>query len=104
MARRGGFLWKPGMREVPVRVRSHLKSSEKKIEFIAPEEIQAAIRLTVTRNFSINRDDLLSESLNLLGFKRVTGQARERVETLLDELVRNGELNEQGLMLLPVST
>lgn len=102
--RRGDFLWKPGMSEVPVRDRSHLKSSEKKIEFIAPEEIQAAIRLTVTRNFSINRDDLLSESLNLLGFKRVTGQARERVETLLDELVRNGELNEQGLMLLPVST
>lgn len=97
------FLWHPEMEDAPIRDRSELEAAERKLELVAPEEVQAAIRLTVERSFSISREDVLSEALALLGFRRVTGQARERLEAELDDLISDGEVLEQGAVLLPSS-
>lgn len=101
--RGGDFLWHPDMSEPPVRDRSQLETPERKLEFVAPEEIQAAIKLTVERSFSISRDDLLSEALLLLGFRRMTGQARERLEVELQGLISQDEVFIQGEVVLPAS-
>lgn len=99
--RRGAFLWTPGMTEPPVRNRSALDSGERKLELVAPEEIQAAIQRVVQQTFSIQRDDVLAEALNLLGFKRVSAQARERMEEALDNLLANDRIRIRGNILLP---
>jgi very-short-patch-repair endonuclease/DNA polymerase III delta prime subunit len=95
--RQGDFLWLPEMTEPPLRSRAHLPASEKKLEVIAPEEIQSAVLFVLNESFGMSVEDLPRSVVRLLGFERMTegmkGQVEGEVQQLLAEqrVVRHGD-------------
>ena len=73
---RGIFVWHPA-NEVTVRDRSDLDGSMKKFQYVAPEELAAAINETVESAISIKEDEAISTAYRLLGFERITNTARK---------------------------
>ncbi|MDP9440396.1 MAG: DUF3320 domain-containing protein [Actinomycetota bacterium] len=96
-ARRSGeFLWRPDMQQAPLRDRSHLPDVSRKLEFVAPEEIEATIAKVVADSFGINRKEVPAAVLHLLlGFKRTMGAAQRRVTEVLDGMIAEGKLAEE---------
>lgn len=86
----GSFVYCADNRPVPIRSRAHLESAERKIEWVAPEELDQALLETVTLGFSMGREDAISAALGLLGF----GRATSKIAGILEERV--GALAAQG--------
>ena len=100
----GDFIWDAAMTEAPVRDRSELEAGSKKIEFVADEEIQEALRLAVETGFSLNKADAISSAARLLGFQRVTAQAEKRFRDQLESMIARNRLELRGgMVVLPVS-
>ena len=95
--RRGDFLWPPDMQQAPLRNRGGLPDASKKLEFVAPEEVEAAIRRVVADSYGMDRDEIPAAVLRLLlGFKRTTTAAQRRVTQILDDMVADGLLVLEG--------
>ncbi len=93
----GDFLWHPGMQEPPLRDRSGLPDASKKLEFVAPEEVEAAITKVVADSYGMGREEVPAAALRLLlGFKRTTTVAQRRVTEVLDGMVADGKLVLEG--------
>lgn len=99
LTQKGDLIWDPNMTVPPVRDRSDLDATEKKFEFVAPEEIRLALHKSVEIGFSLSEEDAISSAARLLGFQRVTSQAKlifsNQVRLLIAENVfdmRNGFL------------
>jgi hypothetical protein len=72
------------------------------MEFVAPEEIALSVHAIVTRSYGMPRDDVFGPTARLLGFKRVTEDMRIRIDAVLAEMFRDGQLVERGgLLLIP---
>ena len=82
-----GFLYVDNNRETKVRNRSSLESVERKIELIAPEELDASLLEVIKTSFSISQEDAISGALDMLGFGRassnIAAKLTERIDTLL---------------------
>jgi len=95
--RSGDFLWHPEMKQAPLRDRSELPNASKKVEFVAPEEIEAAISKVVADAYGMDREEIPAAVLRLLlGFKRTTEAAQRRVAKVLDGMVAQGRLIEEN--------
>lgn len=95
--RSGDFLWRPDMREAPLRDRSGAPDAMKKVDLIAPEEIAAAIRKVLSDSFGMDRAEIPAAVLRLLlGFRRIMQAAQRRVTDVLDSMVARGELVQEG--------
>lgn len=90
------FIYHDYKREVPVRDRSILPASLKKIELVPDEEIRAALVEAITKAFTLPKNDAAPEALSLLGFQRATAKSREKVELVMNDLIEKGLLKEQG--------
>ena len=90
----GRFLYCVDDRPIPIRSRAHLESTERKIEWVASEELDQALLETVTLGFSMSREDAISGALGLLGF----GRATSKIAGILEE--RIGVLAAQGRLQL----
>ncbi|MEC9487493.1 MAG: DUF3320 domain-containing protein [Prosthecochloris sp.] len=95
----GDFIWDPNMSAPVVRDRSALDSVSKKIDFVAPEEIQAAVLQEVRKSFSISLEDTVVSVGRALGFQRVTVQIKKRIEAVISGLVSEKELACDNAML-----
>ncbi|XOV89817.1 MAG: DUF3320 domain-containing protein [Pseudomonadota bacterium] len=82
------FLYRQDQTEFPFRHRANLETAERKAQYVAPEEWDTAIRQVVGHAIDIEKSDLISDVLNLLGFKRATAQSAEFVEKRIHELER----------------
>ncbi len=89
IVKKGDFCWHPEMSVPVVRDRSELDASSKKSELVAPEEISLAILQQVKRGFSLSVDDAVINAARLLGFQRVTAQAKYLFELQLDGLIKS---------------
>jgi very-short-patch-repair endonuclease len=95
--RSGDFLWSPGMREAPLRDRSGAPEPLKKVELISPEELAVAIKKVVSESFGMDRGEVPAAVLRLLlGFRRTTETAQQRVMEVVDGMVVRGELIQEG--------
>lgn len=95
--RSGDFLWHPEKEEAPLRDRSDLPNASKKVEFIAPEEIEAAIARVVTDAYGMDREEILAAVLRLLlGFRRTTEAAQRWVMEVLDAMITRVALIEEN--------
>ena len=95
--RSGEFLWRTDMQEAPLRDRSQLPDASRKLEFVAPEEIAAAIERVVADSFGMDRTEIPPAVLRLLlGFKRTTEAAQRRVSGVLVSMITEGRLIEEG--------
>ena len=99
---RGGFVYAVGGDPVQARDRSSFQTTERKIELVAPEEIDAALRDGVRLGFSLSSDAAIDAAVNLLGFGRVTQKIAGVVEDRLLQLTHAGLLvNSNGAFTLP---
>lgn len=89
------FYWKE-QREIIVRDRSELPKASRKLELIAPEEIEMAIRQVVSQAFGIEREELAREVCKLFGFKSVSTEMRRRVELIIELMIEREELTGKG--------
>jgi len=90
------FLYADEDRIVPLRDRSGLAPTYKKIEYVPPEEIAGALKDVVSAAFTIERSEAVSASLALLGFQRATQKAATYVETALQQLLDENAIVESG--------
>ena len=96
------FLYSTEQEEVTVRNRDGLPNASRKIELIAPEEIEVAIKQVVSDAFGIERADLALEVPKLFGIKRATANIQQGVDKVAERLIRDGQLTLQGdLLVIP---
>jgi hypothetical protein len=96
ICRQGCFLWLKEMRQPIPRDRSRLPASSRKLEFVAPEELAAAIERVVSEAYGMVPDHIPSAVCRLLGFSRVSGEIRAQVALMVDLMVANKRLVAQG--------
>jgi hypothetical protein len=99
IVRRGDFLWRPDMGSPPVRSRANLPAVSRSIEYIAPEEIDAAIGLAAGDAIAITAKELANLTGALLGYQRVTGATKEVILDRIDHLQQTGFLLTIGINL-----
>jgi len=86
------FIYEDENKYVPIRDRSHLSGSEKKIELIPSSEIRKAITKVVANAFSISESEIISSALSLLGFKKTTETSKQVLQKIIREMIEQNEL------------
>ncbi len=90
------FLYWTEQEEVTVRDREGLPDALRKIELIAPEEIEVAIKQVVSAAFGIEQEELIREVPKLFGFKRASAKIQQGVDKVVERLIKDGQLVLQG--------
>ena len=93
---RDDFLWADESFNVVVRDRSEVPAQFKRLDYIAPEEIKAAIDQSVGASFGMVQDEVATSACRMLGFARVSEDMRVAVEQLRDAMLKEGRLVLQG--------
>ena len=93
---REGFLYWTKQEDITVRDRRGLPGTSRKLELIAPEEIEVAIKQVVSAAFGIDRDELARETCWLFGFKPASAKMRQEVNRVVEGLIEEGQLIWQG--------
>ena len=93
---KGDFLYWAKQGQVTVRDRDGLPSASRKLELIAPEEIEMAIKLVVSNTLGMERSGLAREVCKLFGFKTVSEGMRREVEAVVDGMIALKKLMEKG--------
>jgi very-short-patch-repair endonuclease len=98
-----GFLWKTDMKTPPVRDRANLPQPCRKIEYISPEEICAAIVQVAQDSFGATPTEVAHGACRLLGLGRLTDDVRVVIDQNRDALVTAGVLEQRGDSLIAAS-
>jgi nitrogen regulatory protein PII len=88
--KRGKFLYQPGQSSFTVRDRSAFEQQCKRIEYIAPEEIEQAATEMLKASLAVERDDVAKPIANALGFQRVTEEMELAIRSHLKKAVLAG--------------
>ena len=83
---RGDFVWLASGEDVQVRDRSLLPTGSRKIEFIAPEEIEAAILGIVDASYGIAAEEVPAAVCRMLGFGRTTDEMTAAIGARVESL------------------
>jgi len=86
--------------QLHVRDRSQLTGSSRKVEFIYSKELALAIEMVVDYTHGIKREDIVRETLRLLGYSRITTEMEHLVETILDSILTSNRLVVEGGVVL----
>jgi very-short-patch-repair endonuclease len=89
-----GFVYADSSLTAVVRNWSHLESTERKIEFVPPQEIDTALLEVIEMSFSISREGAISASLEMLGFGRATSNIAGALTERIDALIGQGKVKE----------
>ena len=100
----GDFLWTPTMAAsaVPLRDRNALPTVSRKLGFIAPEELAAAVLTVVRDSFALEREAVALPATRLLGFGRPSEEHRLTFSTTIDGLLSEKRLAEANGVLTPL--
>ncbi len=100
--RQDDFYWTPSMAmgAVPVRDRSALPASSRKLSLVAPEELAAAVLAVVREGFSLPPAAVVLATARRLGFTRPGDEQRQLIEAVIDKLVVAERLGEKNGELL----
>ena len=93
--KRGDFLWSMAMQTPLVRDRSDLEAGARKIEFVAPEELEMACLEELRDGFSMDRQELVQRAARRIGIDRVSGQTRSVFDEAVDRLAKRGQVIER---------
>lgn len=99
----GDFLWRGKQNEPPVRDRTNLPATSKKIQYIAPEEIAFAVLQIIDRSIAIVPEALFPLVSRALGFGRLTEEVRNEVARAIELLVEQGKVKSEGDLLKLIS-
>ena len=92
----GDFLSDPDQQEVPIRDRSDFDPNVKKLERVAPSEIDAAVERVVRHAHGATAEEIPSAVCTLLGFARVTMDMRTIVDRRVEALLASERLQLQA--------
>ncbi len=87
-----GFLYRDAARQTTIRSRAEFSPGEKKIERVAPEEIDAALIKIISLGFSMTKENAIIACGDLLGFGRVTTNIATAIAIRIDALLENSKL------------
>jgi very-short-patch-repair endonuclease/DNA polymerase III delta prime subunit len=96
LLRKGEFLLNPSAAKVPVRDRSNLSGSSRKIEYIYYDELALAVRTVVKHAIGITKAELAKETLRLLGYSRITEDMIEEVNKVIESMQKQSNLEMRG--------
>lgn len=96
LVRNGDFLWQAGQKEAVPRDRSALAPEDRKLELIAPEEIEQAIHKVLIDSYGMALPEIAPAVSDLLGFSRAGEALRESVELMVSGLLVSGAVQERG--------
>ncbi len=92
--KQGQFLWPAEQKEVKVRTPvDGDPETERAVEHIAPEEIQAAMRLIISHAVGIGVESLITEVARLFGFARTGDRIYQRLLEEYENLKNSGQIN-----------
>jgi hypothetical protein len=97
---KGEFLWSADGVGPVIRDRSEFPPQWKKLEYVAPEEIHAAIESAINESFGLKDEYIATSACRLLGFARVTEEMRALVDRQRDHLTEQGRLVKRGEVLV----
>jgi len=90
---KGSFLWPPELKETPIRVPVQgIPESKRKAEYIAPEEVESAMKLVAQYALSISEDSLIAETAKVFGIDRLGEDDKAVFFEILKRLVRDRKL------------
>lgn len=93
---RGQFLWASDGTPVTVRDRGALPPSARKMDLVAPEEIEAAVLKVVDAAVGIAAEEACVEVARLFGFARTTTAMREPISGAISRLTERGAVETTG--------
>ena len=86
-----------------MRDRRRLKSEERKLEWVADEEIDASILMAVEQSYGIEAEDISIAATRLMGFDRTLEPMRVQIDTRVAGLLAGGQLTKlEGQIQIPV--
>ena len=94
--KRGNFLWLISMKTPIVRNRKELPNQAKRIDYIADEEIALAIKSVINSNYGMQPSEVPQAVGHLFGFSRITEEIEKEITTVMNKLVKAGEVRLQG--------
>jgi hypothetical protein len=97
--RKEDFLWFKDMKVPILRDRSD-PNLNKKVQFIAAEEIAQAVLKVVKDSYGVEVDHVATSAFQAIGFARVTDEMKERIKPIIDDLIQNGVLIDKGKVLV----
>jgi very-short-patch-repair endonuclease/DNA polymerase III delta prime subunit len=97
--KRGGFLWMSDMTTPIPRNRSKLSASSRKMEYIAPEEICAAVEMVVRDSIAIQPHDCVPYIAKILGFNRVTEEMKNELLKAVGLSIQLEIIKQEGDLL-----
>jgi hypothetical protein len=90
---RGSFLWPAGLKETSIRVPIRgVPESKRKPQYIAPEEIESAMKVVAQYALGISEDSLISETARVFGVHLKSEGAKKVFSEALKRLIRDREL------------
>ena len=96
------ILYPPNYRPGPVRDYSTAPTSDGKLSYVPPYEIEEAIMEVLRHSFMIEEEDALTHALHLLGFKRRTKNAKATMRQALASMIHRGRVaSEDGVVSIP---
>jgi len=98
--RQGDFLWLADLQIPTIRNRGNLPASARKINLIAPEEIELAIEKAVKDSYGLEQDSIPAAACRLLGLSRLSSDTKEQVEMVVRRMIESGKLTRQGNHLI----
>ena len=90
---KGSFLWPPTFKETPIRVPLQgVPESKRKAEYIAPEEVEAAMKTVAKYALGISDDSLIAETARVFGVNHSGEESKAVFSEILKRLVRERKL------------
>jgi len=94
------FFCKPDQKEIPIRNREEVASTNlRKPEMLPPTEIMVAILTVVRIHFGMKADEVVAEVSRLFGFKSTSSQLRQVIYNQLQKLINAGSVTERDAVL-----
>jgi hypothetical protein len=93
VAIKGSFLWPAGLKETPIRIpTAGLPESKRKALYIAPEEVEAAMKFVAQYALGISDESLIAETAKLFGLNHSGEDAKQIFGEVLKRLIRERKL------------
>ncbi len=90
---KGSFLWPPMLKDVQIRVPVEgIPETKRKLEHIAPEEVEAAMKLIAQYALGISDESLVAETAKVFGLNHSTDKSKEYFNEILKRLIRERKL------------
>jgi hypothetical protein len=97
----GDYLWPDGVTpESYEGFRRQVSSTDRPLEHVPPEEIANAMAALCRASAGMRRDELLTQTAAVFGYKRRAASVTPLLEAALQLALKRGRLTEQGSGLI----